>query len=276
MALIRLSLLLTLLTFALSTNAKRYIGGDQWNRPRINKSFFIKQDKFIKELILRTVKVVNTKKRKVGTAFFYKENADHYIFLTNYHVISGNRECRDSKLLLINSEFNKRYASCDGVIQEGTIKSGSDYIYFKVNKEERLNFLSQISEVRTDFSDPVIGDRLVSVGFGAGKANLRRYDAKISMDRDCLYLNGNIDITFNKDKVRDVFFTACDAQSGDSGSAVMNLETGDIIGLFFAVADQKRSNPLTSKEIQDNLGTDYMEFYTNASMSIDLRKIKLK
>ncbi len=39
------------------------------------------------------------------------------------------------------------------------------------------------------------------------------------------------------------------------------------------VADQKRKNPLSTKEIWDHLGSEYMEFYTNASMSIDLRKL---
>lgn len=276
MSSLKVILILTLSLQASLTFAKRYIGGDEWNRPRVTKKLFLKQDQKVQDLILRTVKVVNTKKRKIGTAFFYKENADHYIFLTNYHVIAGVRECKESKLLLLNQEFKKKQASCDGIIQEGPIKSGSDYTYFKVEKSQSLSYLSNLTAIDTNFPNPTPGDKLVSVGFGGGKADLRRYDARISMDSDCVYLNGNLDITFNNDQVEDVLFTACDAQSGDSGSAVMNRDTGEIIGLFFAVADQKRNNRLTSNEIFENLGSDYLGFYTNSSMSIDLRKIKLK
>ncbi|MFG1498622.1 trypsin-like peptidase domain-containing protein [Halobacteriovorax sp. XZX-3] len=273
---IKIILILTLILLSNLTMAKRYVGGDEWSRPRVTKKLFQTLDTNTKSLVLRTAKVVNKIKRKIGTAFLYQEELEHYIFLTNYHVISGEKECSESSLLLINEGHNKIVAKCDGVISIGTIKSGSDYLYFRIKKSEKLNFLSKLPSLNTKFSNPVAGDPLVTVGFGGGKADLRRYDAKIAQDTDCIYLTGNMDIRFNKDKVRDVFFTACDAQSGDSGSAIMNRDTGEIIGLFFGVADQNRKNPLSTQEIWNNLGSDYLEFYTNSSMSIDLRAISLK
>ncbi|MFG1494554.1 serine protease [Halobacteriovorax sp. ZH4_bin.1] len=258
------------------TMAKRYIGGDEWNRQKLTQEVFLSQKATIQELILRTVKVVNERQKKVGTAFLYKQDETSYTFLTNYHVISGQRECHDSKILIINEEFKKFRGKCERTLDSGSIKSGSDYTYFTVKKTNRISFLESISDIKLNYPTPKAGDRLVSVGFGAGKANLRRYDASIIQDKDCVYLTGNIDLIFNKDKVRDVFFTACDAQSGDSGSAIMNSDTGDIIGLFFGVADQTKNNPLSSSEVWDNLGTDFMEFYTNSSMSIDLKTIQMK
>ncbi len=56
----------------------------------------------------------------------------------------------------------------------------------------------------------------------------------------------------------------------------MNSDTGDIIGLFFGVADQDKNNPLSTSEIWDNIGTDYLDFYTNSSMSTDLKTIQMK
>ncbi|MFG1482502.1 serine protease [Halobacteriovorax sp. HFRX-2_2] len=271
-----LVLLITFITTTKLTMAKRYIGGDEWNRQKITKETFHVQEATTKELILRTVKVVNERQKKVGTAFLYKQDETTYTFLTNFHVISTHRECRDSKILIINEEFKKFRAKCEKILDSGSIKSGSDYTYFKVKKTKRISFLENLSDISLNFPTPKAGDQLVSVGFGAGKADLRRYDASIIQDKDCVYLAGNIDLIFNKDKVRDVFFTACDAQSGDSGSAIMNSDTGDIIGLFFGVADQDKNNPLSTSEIWDNIGTDYLDFYTNSSMSIDLKTIQMK
>ncbi|OIQ17521.1 MAG: hypothetical protein BM556_12015 [Bacteriovorax sp. MedPE-SWde] len=124
-------------------------------------------------------------------------------------------------------------------------------------------------------SKPIPGDKLILVGFGNGRASTTKYDVYVSNDDDCVYLSGNKNVKIGKDITKNTFFIGCDTVQGDSGSAVINRVTGELIGLYFGMANPDMKNPLTSEEIYQNLGTDFLEFETNSSWAIDIRTIPL-
>ena len=113
--------LITLLSIDSMARANRYIGGDKWNKPRINKSIFENQNTIVTDLILRTGKIVNKKTGKVGTTFLFQETPENYIFLTNYHVMAGSRECRNARILLLDASFKRHVLKCQKIIKEGKI-----------------------------------------------------------------------------------------------------------------------------------------------------------
>ncbi len=255
--------------------ANRYIGGDEWTKPRITKSIFENQNSIVTDLILRTAKIVHNRTHKVGTAFLFKETSESYIFLTNYHVLKGSRECRNARILLVDENFKRHTLKCHKIIKEGKISDGTDYTYFSIKKESKSDFLMKLGSLPLAKEKPIAGDRLVTVGFGNSKATTRKYDASLGYDDDCLYLLGNKNILLKGELVKDVFFTGCDVISGDSGSAIVNRDTGELVGLLFGAAEQKRSNPLSTSEINEFLGTSYLDFMTNSSLAIDIRSIAL-
>ena len=262
----------TLKTYADDMN--RYIGGDEWSKLNITKNLFNNSDAIIQDLILRTAKLSNRSKKTVGTAFLIDETESYYIFLTNYHVMGRSRQCKNSKLLMIDQFMNKHVLKCSKSLKVGSIKSGSDYHYFSVQKNSKSSFLSHLQPMKIITSDPTPGDKLAMVGFGEGSFSTSTYDGKLISDNDCVYLHGNSRISLNGEIVKDVFFHACDNVQGDSGSAVINRDTGELVGLYFGSVYYSPKNPLTSQEIHQNLGSVYSDFLRNSAFAIDIRKIK--
>lgn len=250
----------------------KYRGGDKYSKTKVKRSLFLKSSPIVKDIIQRTGKVVVGRKH-IGTAFLYKEREDDYVFLTNYHVMKSRNQCRDSKILIKTPEFGSKILICSGIIKVGKISKNTDYMYFSVSKNRDNLFLSKLKPLKLIDQDPLPGDKLIVAGFGAGKVSSSVYDLKITMDNDCVYFVGNRTIVMNGKDVEDVMFHGCDTASGDSGSAIINRDTGELVGLLFGSASQKKQKPLSSEEIEMNLGTPYRKFMTNGSFAIDIREI---
>jgi hypothetical protein len=272
--------LLTIFIITASFNsfskAVKYKGGDSWTKYKVNKEKYLTESFSIQDTVLRTAKVLNHRKSSVGTSFLIKETDNYFVFLTNYHVLSNQKECNKTELLIKDSGFKSHTLDCSQILQKGSIASGSDYTYFSVKKTNSNSFLSQLSELKVINANPPLGTELAIVGFAGGKFSKRVYDISISQDDDCVFLLGNRNISLSGKLVRDTIFTGCDIAQGDSGSAILNRFSGELVGLFFGSAVQSRKNSLSSREIHKNIGTAYSKFVTHSSYGIDIRTIPLR
>lgn len=264
--------LLFVLSQVSNAGTVKFQGGDQYSRQKQDIDEIKALPEFTRNTIFRTGKVLNEDKRSVGTASFLYATEEEYIFLTNYHVLGSQRECDKAELLMLNQEYKKRVLKCDRVIKVGSYKTGSDHVVFTIKKSEKSSFISKLDEIKEFVNDTRVGDELSIVGFGGGRFSNRRFDIGLSDDSDCVVLWGTSEIEFNDKNMHSVFFTACDIRSGDSGSAVFNKRTGSLVGLLFASSRPK--DPLTSKEIRENLGSRYERFFSHASYVIDIESIK--
>ena len=268
--------LIILIGFSFNNFAKRvkYQGGDAFTRDRVSVDEIKRMSHFTQSTIFRTAKILNHETRSVGTGFYLYQTAEEYVFLTNYHVLGSSRECRDTKLLMLTSSYQKARLRCHKIVRVGDYDVGSDYTVFTVSKSNSSSFLDELKEIRTFSNDARVGDELSIVGFGGAKLRSSRFDIGVSNDSDCVLLWRDAQIVFNrKYDMNSIFFTGCDIRSGDSGSAVFNRRTGSLVGLLFAAsyADGK----LSSREIKKNLGSPYQKFFSHSSLAIDIESINL-
>ncbi len=267
------------LIFANLSSAK-YIGGDKWNKKLINKNNIYKLNEAEKDFFFKSAKVITSQNNKtsVGTSFYVKEIESGFLFLTNYHVIENKRTCLKSKIIILDKNFNKHTAKCYKILKQGTYKDQSDYTYFIVKKIDKLDFLKSYSETKFSESLPLVGDKLSFLGFGGSKYN-KNFSIKISNDKDCIFLKAFSKITLgntkDKEEVKDIISTGCDTESGDSGSALFNRYTGEVVGLLFGSHLSKtRSINLSSDYIKKNLDNSPITFVKFGSWAIQSSKLK--
>lgn len=269
-----LTLLFSIILPFVHASSHKYKGGDEYTRRKLDSDEIEMSSGLLRRSILRTVKIVNTVARSVGTGFYLYETPDSYVFLTNYHVLGNSTECQNAKLLMLDSNFDKKRLRCDKVLEIGDYSTGSDHFIFSMSKGKRTEFLAELDQITHFENDAHVGDELSIVGFGGAKTNDRRFDIGVSEDQDCVLLDIGKDVSFNNLLMPSILFTACDIRSGDSGSAVFNKRTGSLVGLLFATS--KHKDGVTRAEIKDNLGRYYQRFHTHSSYAIDIESINLE
>ncbi len=250
-----------------------YMGGDEWSKEPITKEMLLDFNLVEKDIFKRIGKVYNRDKNKAGSTVYLGQGKDEssYVFLTNYHVLSSKEECRQSIIALVDMNLKTKGYRCSKILEVGNYDDDTDYTIFSIEASESNRFLADYSEVEVDEA-PQVGDELIIIGFG-GTAISKSYDASISKDSDCLYLESNRNIMLDDNIMKNVFFTGCDSMAGDSGTGVFNRNSGKFVGLFFGSAVFDKKNRLTSKEIHKNLGSDYQKFIYISSWAIDARTI---
>ena len=267
--------LLLALFFSLSTFASTFQGGDLFSRYKIkDKKHFDKQIPAVKEMILRTGKYLNKNSKAIGTVFYLKQTDREYIFVTNGHVFNDVNKCPVNRILMVDSRFEKRLIKCSKIKSIKRNKNSGDHIVFSVEKSERNSFLSQMNDLEVISSDPLPGTKLLFVGFGGSRARSRAFDIGVSKDSDCVYLS-----KVENKKILDtdnVFSTGCDSVSGDSGSAIINQNTGELVGVLFSHSKQGRNlKPRSSSIIKTY--TDYaIKIDSNSTFGIDIRSIDIQ
>ena len=169
-----------------------------------------------------------------GTGFYLGTFAGHHVMATNHHVYPRESSCRFSQ---INFPLLNVRASCAKYL--GTWNS-IDLTLFTVRVSE--GDVEKLEEVAANFAfdKPILkGDELVTAGFGT--ANNRRRRLMVNADSDCKVFSKDEEYRLMADP-DDLnpgpykawsFANGCDVSHGDSGSAMVNRETGEVVGIIW-------------------------------------------
>ena len=267
----RLTVLISLLLIV-SCNGdsnSKFTGGNNFNRPNVNKDNFKELSETEQSLLMSIGKVNNQGSREMGSSFYIgKVNGDH-LFITNNHVFPESKDCKETTVTMAKTDLSPKILQCKNVLKTVSFKEGSDLTLFSVKDRKDFDFSGRAVSFATE--EPFPGDQLVIIGFGSKSDNVRKFNPTISNDRDCIYFDQGRDLKVEKVSVRNAFSSGCDTSTGDSGSAIMHKKSGKIVAVLFGFTKSKTFQP-SSVEIENLINTnstDQLWAHSSLGISID-------
>lgn len=223
-----------LILLAVSAEARRgwtsdYRVGDEWGKKRVTSENLASASPMFRRTAMATAYLPIG-----GTAFYLGRFAGKHVIATNHHVCPVESDCVGNP-----AEFRmlgKKFQVTQLFVTLPDIDLSLLEIKVRLKDEESLQRVAQ----NFAFDKPITkGMELLTIGFGiGGNAN---NNMMANMDSDCKVFS-------EKDEFRHLadpddinpgnykswsFAHACDISHGDSGSAMVDRNSGDIVGIVW-------------------------------------------
>ena len=250
-----------------ATLSDTYRIGDEWGkRPYSEKNQY-------SEPVLRMAQAT----ARVGgaTGFYLGEFAGRHVMATNYHVCESERDCLGTLVRFTalgrSYTINRFFGSWSDV----------DLALFTIDVPNAKD-ASLLQSVASpfDFSNSLYrGQPLATVGFGVGSNPGRAM--VINEDSDCVVFSDANEFRFMADP-DDLnpgpykawsFANGCDVSHGDSGSAMIDRETGQVVGIIWTGKIPKSSFVQSSKFLKDLLASPNEVVWKELSYAVPSQKI---
>ncbi len=210
-----------------------------------------------------------------ATAFYVGKFNGKYIAATNHHVVEGVG-CVALKFPYL-SDKGTTSIPCEKIIGHWTdidfgliiLKPSAEQAALLDKQGLKFSFKARLNT----------GRELLTFGFGTGK-NPGQKNMMVNQDNDCKVYSDAEDIRFiaDPDTMNPASYKAwsfahgCDISHGDSGSAFLDRETGEIVGIVWTAATPKKSRTLT-REFLDALKPNSPDVWTDLGYTVPANKI---
>ena len=206
--------------------------GPSWGKSPVTQADIDSGSPVFKRAALATAKV------NIGfgsaTAFVLGEKNGTLLFATNHHVIEDQDGCTMARLTF--EYLGLKRLACDEVIDTNT---DLDLTIFTI-KDLPADAKSKLMTVAKSFtkSSPGKGTNLLTIGYGvAGNPGGK---LMAGQDQDCKTFSPDGEARFmaDPDELNPgpykswMFASGCDVSHGDSGSAVVDRATGEVVGIL--------------------------------------------
>ena len=209
-----------------------------------------------------------------GTAFYIGQYAGRHVIATNHHVCSSKWQCRfkKAKFPLLNKSYPVGHF----------IGTWSDIDAALMTIEVPEEDEAMLADYANPFAfDATIyrGQELMTVGFGT--ANNPNRDLVANYDSDCKVFSGTDEFRFMPDP-DDLntgsyyawsFANACDISHGDSGSAMVDRQTGEVVGIIWTGKIPKSSSVQSSSFLDSLLAEPNEDVWKELSYAVPAAKI---
>ena len=251
-----------------SLQNSQYQIGEQWGKQSVSQTDF----DTVPSLRGITYATANV---RGATGFYLGEFAGHHLALTNNHVCSSNRACAGSQARFDFADLKVRI---DEVL--GTWPSIDSALLLLKPTATQAPLLSQLA-IPIDFSSELKkGQKLITVGYGSANNPWRRLVG--NWDSDCRVFSANGDYRLMRDPDQYnpgpyetwSFANGCDVSHGDSGSAMVDRNTGSIIGIIWT-GKVPKSNQVQDGDRLDEIYLEDSELiWTELSYAVPGSKIR--
>jgi S1-C subfamily serine protease len=255
-----------------STNAgdkEDYRLGDEWGKKRVTEETLKTESKAFNRAAAATALL------PVGGTGFYigKFNGIH-VLATNHHVCPSARDCEGDKasfrILKKSYTMKKLFISepnIDLALLALDVPSEDEAVIAKVAK----NFAFKKSLTK--------GQELITIGFGIG-GNPQNY-MMANKDSDCKVFSKTNEFKhladpdeFNPADYKAWSFAhACDISHGDSGSAMVDRATGDVVGIVWTGKIPKAKIVQSSANLKQMFDTTSPSIWKELSFAVPAAKI---
>jgi S1-C subfamily serine protease len=216
-----------------------------------------------------------------ATAFYLGKFNGQHVMATNYHVVTTAEDCSSSRATF--TMLNNKIFPC-----EKFLGSWSDVDYALVTikvKPEDEKLLEGIGQNMAFHSNIHAGEKLLTIGHGFADNPNQKMVA--NRDSDCMVYSQKGDIRFMADP-DDVnpgdysvwsFANGCDVSHGDSGSAMVDRDTGDIVGIIWTgrvPKEAKVQDPAYLADIFSHNSDDIWKQLSYAVPSFKIKEVLLK
>ncbi len=243
----------------------RYQIGEEWGKKPVTPAD-LDSDVFFKRMAMATARV-----RSGGTGFFIGQYNGRYVMATNHHVCPSSDSCMVPSVT--------RFPLL------GEMQNDAVEFYGSWPEIDLSLFAIKVTDVQAEslkavaspfsFGDELHrGQRLVTIGFGIADNPQRRMVA--NRDVDCVVFSGEAEYRLMADP--DAlnpgeykawsFANGCDVSHGDSGSAMMDRDTGRVIGIIWTGRIPKDPKVQSAAYLQDLLSQPTEDVWTQLSYGV--------
>lgn len=249
---------------------KDYQIGSEWGKRAVRTENLEGQSDSFRRAALATARLGG------GTSFYLGKFNGHHMMATNYHVLPKAELCgsRTAVFPLLNKRFacEKFYGNWPSI----------DLALFSIRVESTADEVV-LSEVAGNFNYNVSlypGQELITIGFGVFRNSER--DLMANDDRDCKVFSAKEDYRFiaDPDRINPAdykawsFATGCDVSHGDSGSAMVDRMTGEVVGIIWTTATNKDARIQDSSFLDEVLTRQSPEVWTQLSYAVPAPKMR--
>lgn len=210
-----------------------------------------------------------------GTAFYLGKINGHHMMATNHHVMPDGALCarRVAQFTMLERQFpcEKFYGDWTGVdLALFSISVG------RADDEALLASIARNFDFRAHLQP---GQPLLTIGYGVFGNPMREQMA--NEDSDCKVFSERDDFRFisDPDRINPADYQAwsfaigCDVSHGDSGSAIVDRQTGSVVGLIWTTATNKPERIRSSRYLDGLLTKPNDDVWDWLSYAIPAPKI---
>jgi hypothetical protein len=211
----------------LASDSEIYRQGDEWGKKPVTPELLSESEQ-LRDIAYSTGKVGG------GTGFFIGKFAERYVVATNHHVCPTIADCVGLEVLFpllnIRAEITELVGSWTNI----------DLALLVIDLErEHFEKLNDYASTFAFDAQLTQEQELITVGFGI--ANNPNDEMMVNMDDDCKVFSASDEFKFmaDPDALNPAsykswsFANGCDISHGDSGSAMVDREQGDIVGIIW-------------------------------------------
>ena len=250
----------------------RYQIGDEWGKKPVTAESLNRETPAFQRAARATAKMGG------GTAFYLGKFHGHHVMATNHHVLPAASSCLGNAAVF---PYLKRTSSRFNCIRFFGEWSDVDLALFEIEvkdaeSEEALSKVAKNFAFHTSFTQ---GRELLTIGFGIADNAQRVMVA--NQDSDCVIFSQNDEFRFMADpdefNPADYkawsFANGCDVSHGDSGSAMVDRNTSEVLGLIWTGRIPKSPDVQHSDFLKGLMRSNGAEIWTELSFSVPAPKI---
>lgn len=214
--------------------------GPAWGAETINPEFLSSENDYAITRAAQSTVYIRTLFAR-GTGFFLGEHNGDMLIATNAHVLKNIPSCTVSPVIVDFKNVNLTY-TCSKVIG---IWRSIDFAILSLNTNSASRrTLLRLDPLKFDFSSDIAKNNLLmTIGYGDRTSSGSKLTLK--RDDDCrVYSPTETFKRLNNPEEKDAlsvlsFAMGCDISPGDSGSPVMDRNTGDVVGIAWSTYTPK-------------------------------------
>jgi hypothetical protein len=210
-----------------------------------------------------------------GTGFYLGTFAGYHVMATNHHVFPKASSCLGSEIRFPLLNVSARCETFFGTWTDVDLA----LFAVSVKSDDVLQKLESVAQ-NFDFRGSLkAGQELVTVGFGV--ANNRRRSAVANDDHDCRVFSKDDSFVFMADP-DDLnpgpykawsFAHGCDVSHGDSGSAMVDRATGNVVGILWTGRIPKQKRVQDSSYLDTLVGSEHEDVWEQLSYAVPAKKM---
>jgi hypothetical protein len=249
--------------------------GSQWDRISIQDSLKLKLATDYLNKIASAVAFY-----RGGTAFYLGKFNGHYLMATNHH-IQPNSKCN-------NADSAEKY---EAYFQSSKSSFVCEHIYGSWKEIELSIFSISVPDEKKSLFDNLglnfafnanisSGEPLTTLGYGSAcndDGELTVTDGencRVFSKKNSFKLLSDPDNENTDDYPTWSFAIGCNASHGDSGSPIVDRNTGNVIGILYTGKFPKSKNIQIDASLQKILGSDNPSVWTELNYAVPAARIK--
>ncbi len=209
-----------------------------------------------------------------GTTFYLGKFNGKHVMATNHHVLEDGSDCLGNR---VSFPLLNVHATCKDFFGSWPEIDLALYVIDVPAQDE-----AKLAAVAGNFAfhkEIRQGENLLTIGFGISQnptgelMGNQDSDCKVFSNTGDYHLMGDPDSFNPADYKAWSFANGCDVSHGDSGSAMVDRETGEVVGIIWTGKIPKDAKVQDSKYLENMLATNSGEIWTELSYAVPAAKI---